>query len=236
MLPSMAAGLGSILFATTIDNPVFNSSPDPFEKSRLDEAAILASVKKTTQTSNDASVDDKVGVARKKRKPKPKSSAKIVDFDETDVGKMREYREARVSASDDARSETSSAVSSSKVVDNNKVSPTPSLSFDPVRLKDSKQSTLTRKSTSKSVDTENDEDLDVFSRSSVSDFDQSGSLNTTDSKLGSLSKLTPVRNVEIGALIPLTANGDLRHDDQVLVVTIRPQLESQLKVILYSEK
>ena len=101
MLPSMAAGLGSILFAITIDNPVLNTSTDPFSRIRRDESDILAVVKKAS-ISNDVQSDDKVGVAKKKKKPN-KVSAKIVDFDETDVGKMRDHRDASVSASSDTR-------------------------------------------------------------------------------------------------------------------------------------
>jgi hypothetical protein len=173
--------------------------------------------KVTSSTANDVQNDDKVSVARKKKKGK-KASAKIVDFDETDVGKMREHREASVSASSDTRSE-SSALSTSKVVDSGKVSPTPSLSYDPVRLKNSKATSSTKNSTSKSVDTENDDetDLDIYSRSSVDDFDPA--TISADPKLSTLSKLTPVRNVEIGGLIPLSANGEIRHDLQVSILS-----------------
>jgi hypothetical protein len=131
---------------------------------------------------------------------------------------MREHREASLSASSDTRSE-SSALSTSKVVDSGKVSPTPSLSYDPVRLKNSKATSSTKNSTSKSVDTENDDetDLDIYSRSSVDDFDPA--TISADPKLSTLSKLTPVRNVEIGGLIPLSANGEIRHDLQVSILS-----------------
>jgi hypothetical protein len=101
MLPSMAAGLGSILFAITIDNALLNTATDPFAKSELDEMSILASVKKSA-TSADANCDDvspadRGVAATKKKKKSRKISAQIVEFDETDVGKMRQLREASAS-------------------------------------------------------------------------------------------------------------------------------------------
>ncbi len=104
MLPSMAAGLGSILFAITIDNALLNTSTDPFAKSCQDEMSILASTR--SKLTSSASVDDKTttehdkDVVKKKKKPR-KLAPKIVDFDESDMGKMRELREASVSS--DAR-------------------------------------------------------------------------------------------------------------------------------------
>ena len=102
MLPSMAAGLGSILFAITIDNSLLNTSTDPFAKSCQDEMSILASTRSNLTSS--ASVDDKTttdmhdkDVVKKKKKPR-KSAPKIVDFDESDMGRMREQREASVSS------------------------------------------------------------------------------------------------------------------------------------------
>jgi hypothetical protein len=38
----------------------------------------------------------------------------------------------------------------------------------------------------------------------------------------SLSKLTPVRNIEIGALIPVSANGEVRHEVQVRSILFFP--------------
>lgn len=104
MLPSMAAGLGSILFAITIDNALLNTSTDPFAKSCQDEMSILASTR--SKLTSSASVDDKMmtehdkDIVKKKKKPR-KLAPKIVDFDESDMGKMRELREASVSS--DAR-------------------------------------------------------------------------------------------------------------------------------------
>ena len=62
-------------------------------------------------------------------------------------------------------------------------------------------------------------DLDIYSRSSVDENDErflstSSSINLTNNS-SNLSTLTPIRNVEIGALIPLSSNGDLRNDVQV---------------------
>ena len=65
-------------------------------------------------------------------------------------------------------------------------------------------------STSKSVDNEIDDDF--YSRSSVEESDQMSAISAD----GKLSALTPIRNVEIGALIPLSANGEARHEVQVM--------------------
>jgi hypothetical protein len=215
MLPSMAAGLGSILFAITIDNSVLNNATDPFVKSHLDEISILASIKKSTSSSTDSKTDISANIVKKKKKPR-KVAAKIVDFDETDIGKMREMREASMSS--DTRSESSamSMPTPSRKQKNN--SPTPSLNYDPIHLSDSRRKIMTStKSSSKSG--ENDDDLDIYSRSSVDDVDQvNSSMNLADS---SLSTLTPIRNVEIGGLIPLSANGELRHDVQVKIFRLR---------------
>ena len=215
MLPSMAAGLGSILFAITIDNSILNNATDPFAKSQHDEMSILASIKKSTSSSTDSKTDVSTNIAKKKKKPR-KVAAKIVDFDETDIGKMREMREASLSS--DTRSE-SSAMSmptpSRNTYKQKNDSPTPSLSYDPIHLSDSRRKIMMgKKSSSKSIDgIENDDDLDIYSRSSVDDVDQvNSSVNLADS---SMSTLTPIRNVEIGGLIPLSANGELRHDVQV---------------------
>ena len=69
MLPSMAAGLGSILFAITIDNSILNNATDPFAKSQHDEMSILASIKKSTSSSTDSKTDVSTNIAKKKKKP-----------------------------------------------------------------------------------------------------------------------------------------------------------------------
>ena len=109
-----------------------------------------------------------------------------------------------------------------------KISPSPSLSYDPIHLSDSRRKmTLNKNPITKNVvgrpnnnnDDGDETDLDIYSRSSVDENDErflstSSSINLTNNS-SNLSTLTPIRNVEIGALIPLSSNGDLRNDVQV---------------------
>ena len=63
--------------------------------------SLLASTR--SKLTSSVSVDDRTttdhekDVVKKKKKPR-KSAPKIVDFDESDMGKMREQREASVSS------------------------------------------------------------------------------------------------------------------------------------------
>ena len=101
-----------------------------------------------------------------------------------------------------------------------KTSPTPSLSYDPIHLSNSSQKLTSLKKSSKMDNDDTDTDLDIYSRSSI-DVDESeeryqsanSSLNIVSNS--SMSSLTPIRNVEIGALIPFTPNGEQRNDIQV---------------------
>ena len=105
-------------------------------------------------------------------------------------------------------------------VDREKSSPTPSLSYDPIHLSDSRQKlTMLKKSSKVENDEAGDTDLDIYSRSSI-DIDENegerylsanSSLNVTSTS--SLSTLTPIRNVEIGGLIPFRPNGEQRSND-----------------------
>lgn len=220
MLPSMAAGLGSILFAITIDNGILNQSTDPFTKSSSDELAILASVRRHTPTTTreTKSESDAKSVAVKKKKKVRKVSPKIVEFDEKDVGMMKEQRAASVSS--DSRSESSLGTTSSGHQQEATTSPSSSLSYEPIHLAESttkNAQNISDRGGSKSINNNPEsDDLDFYSQCSSSDAaNQSTSEPQTPMQDPSaLSKLTPIRNVEIGGLIPLSTNGEIQHDIQ----------------------
>jgi hypothetical protein len=99
------------------------------------------------------------------------------------------------------------------------MSPTPSLSYEPIHLIDSRQKLSSLNKASKIESHDDDTDLDIYSRSSIEVDENEGerymSANSSLNIATSVSTLTPIRNIEIGGLIPFTANGEQRNDIQV---------------------
>jgi len=87
-------------------------------------------------------------------------------------------------------------------------SPTPSLTYDSVQLSGSKTTSKTSADRTSRVDSD---EFDIYSSPLSSESERISLTNTGETPNSSnLSKLTPIRNVEIGALIPLSANGDIQ--------------------------
>ena len=102
MLPSMAAGLGSILFAITIDNSILNDCTDPFVKSRHEESLILAisSHKATSVESKTPVITSSESLVKKNKSKSRKASAKIVDFEDGDKSTTTEQNDVSPPASE----------------------------------------------------------------------------------------------------------------------------------------
>ncbi len=100
MLPSMAAGLGSILFAIMIDNAILNDCTDPFAKTQHEESLILAILShKATSVETKTTVTTSSDSACKKKKAKNrKASVKIVDFDDEDNETTTEHNDVSVAS------------------------------------------------------------------------------------------------------------------------------------------
>lgn len=76
-------------------------------------------------------------------------------------------------------------------------SPLPSLSYDPVKLKELPSRSILSARESIAEDDDTDDFESVYSRS-MSEVDHTA-----------LSKLTPIKNADIGGLIPVSVNGKL---------------------------
>jgi hypothetical protein len=76
-------------------------------------------------------------------------------------------------------------------------SPLPSLNYDPVKLKDLPRRSIQSASGSIAEDDDTDDFESVYSRS------------MSESDHGALSKLTPIKNADVGGLIPVSVNGKL---------------------------
>ena len=175
MLPQMAAGLNSILFAINIDNETLNHWNATVASVENGVEAILEP--KIATTSNESST----GAIKKKKK---NSSKQVITFDENEIktkltinsvikeSKLQDTTRAMVHNQDE--SDLSS----------------PNMTYDDVHL---------------DANHKNAGDDSPSDRVSLLSVDTSGQGPDDDR-----TKLTPMRNSEVGALIPLSPNS---HDD-----------------------
>jgi len=208
MLPQMAAGLNSILFAITIDNEALNfwstSTPSPstlLENGATDQDILAPKVKNVTVAVSEK---EKRKVTRKK-----KSSSQVISFDDDEIKatltKNHVIKHSASAVTNVDKKELERKVHAALKDHNSYRSPSPTMSitYDDVLLESNKGSHDAGEMSPSAADTT--------------------SLLSVDTCVGnddsSVTKLTPMKNSEVGALIPLSHNGqdDVMSDDSMSI-------------------
>lgn len=200
VLPSMAAGLGSILFAITIDNAALNYWSTPQHDSK--EELVAKKANKSFSSSDSQQM---------KKKNKKRGPVQVVSFDgakntralpkkslHTDdlERKLLALKSASLDIPEKARRSSDEHQDKS-----------PNLTYEPVHLENA--------SREQRGDTAADE-IDIYSRSPTDGMSQL-SIDAANEDISSnkeVAKLTPMKNAEVGALIPLSHEAaDVESDD-----------------------
>lgn len=169
MLPQMAAGLNSILFAITIDNEALNHSEKKVENNGISEAFLAPKV---------SSGGSGKGATRKKKKS---STRQVITFDEDEIKARLTNSKPVIMQKDDTMEELKTP------------SPTLSMTYDEVQL--DKTNNI-------------ESPTDALSLLSVDANSVQGD---------QVTKLTPMKNLEMGALIPLYPNDDCVSEDSISI-------------------
>lgn len=171
ILPQLAAGLNSILFAITIDNESLNHCPTSF-----------SSIGNNDQ-GNDF-LEPKIKEVIKVNKKKKSSARQVITFDENEIrAKLADNKKSVIKSSSTCLEPTLPPVRNT--------SPNTVLTYDDVRLE---------------TKTGEESPSDAMSLLSV-DVTSTGQ-DHHDSSSAPVTRLTPMKNVEVGALIPLNPNND----------------------------
>jgi len=229
MLPQMAAGLSSILFAITIDNEVLNfwssSTPSLLENGTTDEDILAPKTVKSIGAG--ASSEEK-----KKSRNKKKGSSQVISFDDDHEIKATLTKNIVIKHSTSAASTSVSganssftSVSGTNDVDKRELerkvqaalknhnsyrSPSPSMSItydDIVHLESNKGI----------LDTGEVSPTDRADTTSLLSIDIGNNGDTSNNSV--FTKLTPMKNSEHGALIPLSPGrqDDVMSDDSISI-------------------
>jgi sorting nexin-29 len=200
MLPSMAAGLNSILFAIKIDNGSLNYWPTSSKNDDDSLDGLIARRKPSSSNSNSSDL---------KLKKKRKGPSQVISFDEGEV-RTRPVKStppptaaAAVHNNDQQRQRDDQEELQGKLLalknsqEDQIRSISPSMTFDDVHL-------------NSGANNSND-DIDIYSKSPTDAISQlSIEINSSSQDQESVTKLTPMKNSEVGALIPLSPGS---HDD-----------------------
>ena len=227
MLPQMSAGLNSVLFAITIDNAALNYWSNVQDDDNAGEDGLVARKKSGTAsaTTTAPSSSTPKSSSSSSKKKKRKGASQVISFDDDDV---RATQFAGASSSPVDKDELEKKLQTLKEdrdheeeaelmenTDQDQEETSPSLTFDSAHLNSHNRKDL------------NDDDIDVYSKSPTgTDALSQLSIDVEDASSNSnniITKLTPMKNSEIGALIPVSAtnnDNDVTSEDSISIKSL----------------